>query len=89
MNKALSTAEDGERIQPAVAVIVLVFITIVFLDGDADVVGHEANGEGVEEGFEERETAGDDAVVGVDYGDEFSVEGRSGWLGQDRQGGLW
>lgn len=48
VNKALSAAEDGEWIQPAVAVIVLVFITIVFLDGDADVVGHEANGEGVE-----------------------------------------
>ncbi len=32
---------------------------VVGVDGEADVVGHEADGEGVEEGFEEGEAGGD------------------------------
>lgn len=64
MRVALSTAENGERVHPA-----LFAFGFVFLDRDSDVVGDEADGEGVEEGFQEGEAAGDDAVVGVDYGD--------------------
>ena len=47
---AAAAAEDGKGVHFAV------FGGLVFgvvVDGDADVVGHEADGEGVEEGFQE------------------------------------
>ncbi len=77
LDVALAAAEDGERVDLAVLPPV-VAVAVVFLDGNADVVGYEADGEGVEEGFEERQAAGDDAVVGVDNGDEFGVPGGFG-----------
>ena len=81
LDVALAAAEDGERVDLAVLPpTVAVAVAVVLLDGDADVVGHEADGEGVEEGFEERQAAGDDAVVGVDDGDKFGVPGGFGWV---------
>ena len=75
---AAAAGEDGEGVHAA---LLGGFGLGVFVDGEADVVGYEADGEGVEEGFQEGEAAGYDAVVGVDDGDELGFEIGFGEIG--------
>lgn len=75
---AAAAGEDGEGVHAGL----LCGLGLgVFVDGEADVVGYEADGEGVEEGFQEGEAAGYDAVVGVDDGDELGFEVGFGEVG--------
>lgn len=83
---AAAAGEDGEGVHDHAGLLVGGgggggFGLCVFVDGEADVVCDEADGEGVEEGFQEGEAAGYDAVVCVDDGDELGFEGGFGQVG--------